>query len=122
MKRIVPLVITSLLVAACGGMEPDGETPGQAGYLFGLSAAQIERVVLHYDQTADVSQVLEQMRAPFSCSRFGDLCQVAGEKAAQQILADTWEWGLSLTPKAEIESLLDHQLRVARRGRSAPTA
>jgi hypothetical protein len=81
-------------LVAMTGCAGDGATLGdedvgaRAAYLFGLSEAELLSIHPLVAAQHDEPSWLARNRAPFECARYGDLCAMVGEAAAERLTHD----------------------------------
>lgn len=95
--------IAFITIVSALGCDPQSLEP-EDDFLFGLTEVEIRDAVAHYSPEADADHVVDQLRAPFDCTRFGAACATMGEDEAYDAIESMW---LGVRDGMEREALLE---------------
>ena len=72
-----------------------GATAQAGDLLCGLSEADVQDVIDHYNMAGTVQDYTPYLAVPFDCGVYGDLCEDLGAARAEQFVCARWEDGLA---------------------------
>jgi hypothetical protein len=117
MWKKIALTMGLVAMNACtdGAAVPgEGDDSTQTPYLFGLTEAELRAIYPLAAGQHDEASWLAFNRAPFECSRYGDLCRMVGEQAAEDITREALYAALEGADLAAVAAEMDRRTEAAR--------
>lgn len=102
-------VASWMALGACAA-EESLEAEERGGLMFGLEPEDVDQIHAEYLADEDIGFTEAQLTAPFDCSLYGDLCDLAGPTGAKMLTGEVVDMALEGAPAEEIDELIDVRL------------
>jgi hypothetical protein len=99
--KMIAVATGLLTLGACADTDA---TPDDGGYLFGLSRAELLSIQPLVGAQHEAEDWLAFNRAPFSCARYDDLCDLVGAPAAEELTRTALLMAVEGAPLQEIQA------------------
>ena len=103
-----PFVLAAALAALGASCLPSDT---ESDYLFGLTEADILEIRDRYAPQQPDELALDRLRAPFDCSRFGQLCRFLDRDSARNLVEREVDLALEGVAIEEIDGVIDASIR-----------